>query len=71
MNKTFILSSSLQVNLFQKPSFLNLLTYNMTKDCLLNSPKNTSSEHIVYKYSFECQNKTKTIQNNFFVHNMF
>ena len=32
----------------------------MTRDCSLNSPKNTSSEHVVYKYCFECQN-----QNNF------
>ena len=29
----------------------------MTKDCSLNPPKNTSSEHVVYKYCFECQNK--------------
>ena len=49
----------LQVNLFQKPSFLHQLTHNMTRDCSLNSPKNTSSEHVVYKYCFECQNKNK------------
>ena len=35
----------LQVNLFQKLSFLNQLTYNMTRDCSLNSSKNTSSQH--------------------------
>ena len=29
----------------------------MTKDCSLNSPKNTSSEQSVYKYCFECQKK--------------
>ena len=29
----------------------------MTRDCSLNPPKNTSSEHVVYKYCFECQNK--------------
>ena len=29
------------------------------RDCSLNSPKNTSSEHVVYKYCFECQNKNK------------
>ena len=29
------------------------------KICLLNPPKNTSSEHVVYKYCFECQNKKK------------
>ena len=38
----------------------------MTRDCSLNYKKNTSSEHVVYKYCFECQIK-KTI----FVHNMF
>ena len=37
-----------QVNLFQKPSFLHQLTHNMTRDCSLNSPKNTSVEHVVY-----------------------
>ena len=31
----------------------------MTRDCSLNPPKNTSSEHVVYKYCFECQNKNK------------
>ena len=31
----------------------------MTRDRSLNSPKNTSSEHVVYKYCFECQNKSK------------
>ena len=25
----------------------------------IESPKNTSSEHVVYKYCFECQNKNK------------
>jgi len=28
---------------------LNQLTHNMTRDCSLNPPKNTSSEHVVYK----------------------
>ena len=49
----------IQVDLCQKLSFLNQLTHNMTKDCSLNSPKNTSSEHVFYKYCFECQNKNK------------
>ena len=49
-----------QVNLCQKLSFLKQLTHNMTRDCSLNSLKNTSSQHIVYKYCFECQNKNKT-----------
>ena len=55
-----------QVNQCQKHSFLNQLTHNMTRDCSLNSPKNTSSELVVYKYCLECQNK-----NIIFVHNMF
>ena len=48
-----------QVNLFQTPSFLHQLTHSMTRDCSLNSPKNTRSKHVVYKYCFECQTKTK------------
>ena len=36
----------LQVNLSQKLSFLNQLTHNMTRDCSLNSPKDTSSQHL-------------------------
>ena len=44
--------NSVQVNLFQKPLFLHQLTHNMTRDCSLNSPKNTSSEHVVYKNCF-------------------
>ena len=59
---------TLQVNLCQKLSFLNQLTQNMTRDCSLNSPKNTSSEHVVYKYCFECQNKNKIA---IFLQNMF
>jgi hypothetical protein len=51
----------LQVNLFQKPSFLHQLTHNMTRDCSLNSKRNTSWQHVVYKYCFECQNKKKPI----------
>ena len=41
-----------QVNLFQKPSFLHKLTHNMTRDCSLSSPKNTSSQQLVYKNCF-------------------
>ena len=44
------LNSTVQVNLCQKLSFLNQLTHNMTRDCSLNPPKNTSSEHVVFKY---------------------
>ena len=29
----------------------------MTRDFSLNSLKNTSSQHVVYKHCFECQNK--------------
>ena len=29
----------------------------MTRDCSLNSPENTSSQHVVYKYCSGCQNK--------------
>ena len=31
----------------------------MTRDCSLNYKKNTSSEHVVHKYCFECQNRNK------------
>ena len=31
----------------------------MTRDCSLNYKKNTSSEHVVYKYCFECQDKNE------------
>ena len=40
----------------------------MTRECSLNSKKNTSSEHVVNKYCFESQNKNKK---TIFVHNMF
>ena len=43
---------TIQVNLFQKASFLHQLTRNMTRDCSLNSLKNTSSEHVVFKNCF-------------------
>ena len=56
-----------QVNLFQKPSFLHQLTHNMTRDFSLNFPKNTSSQPVVYKNCFSVFVLTfKTI----FVHNM-
>ena len=42
---------------------MNQLTQNMMKDCSLNSPKNTRSQYVVYKYCFEFQNKNK--KNNF------
>ena len=51
---------SVQVNLFQKLLFLNQLIHNMTRDCSLNSPKNTSSQHVVYKYCFECEKQNRT-----------
>ena len=54
-------NNAIQVNLFQKPSFLHQLTLNMTIDCSLNSPKNTSS-HVVYKncFRFDIQNNICT-----------
>ena len=62
------IACSLQINLFQKPSFLHQLTHNMTRDCSLNSPKDTSSEHVVYKNCFFAFVLTfKTL----FVHCMF
>ena len=64
----FYVAACVQVNLFKRLSFLNQLTHNMTRDCSLNSLKNTSSQHFVYKYCFECQNKNKK---TIFVHNMF
>ena len=58
----------LQVNLFQKPSFLHQLTHNMTRYCSQNSLKSTSSEHVVYKkFYFVFVLTFSTI----FVHNMF
>ena len=48
---------------FSEDLILALVTHNMARDCSLNSPKNTSSQHVVYKYCFECQNKK-------FVYNM-
>ena len=52
-----------QVNLFQKPSFLHQLTHSMTRDCSLNSPKNTSSQHVMYTnccFCFDIQNNICT-----------
>ena len=49
---SFYLLKTVQVNLFQKHSFLHQLTHNMTTDCSLNYQKNTSSEHVVYKNCF-------------------
>ena len=49
-------------------TLLTQLTHNMMRDCSLNSPKNTSLKHVVYKYCFECQNKNKTTIS---VRNMF
>ena len=59
-----------QVNIFQKHSFLNQLTRNMTTDCTLNyhfstwkflsqNMSRTCWEHVAYINCFECQNKNK------------
>jgi hypothetical protein len=37
------------IKILNTPLFLHQLTHNMARDCLLNSPKNTSSQHVVYK----------------------
>ena len=54
-----VMKMILQVNLCQKLSFF--LSFNPQYDerLSLNPPKNTSSEHVAYKYCFECQNKNK------------
>ena len=58
----------LQINIFQKPSFLHQLTHNMTRDSSLNYKKNTIWEHVVYKNCFFVFVLTfKTV----FVHNMY
>ena len=51
-----------QVNLFQKPSFLYQSTHNMMRYCSLNCKKNTSSEHVLYKncFCFHIQNNICT-----------
>ena len=46
------LTIQLQVNLCRKLSFLNQLTQNLTRDCSLNSRKNTSSQHVLYSFCF-------------------
>ena len=59
-----------QVNLFQKPSFLHQLTHNMTRDCSLNSPekyKFRTNCVQFFLFCFDIQNNTLTI----IVHNMF
>ena len=66
--RTMKLRMLVQVNLFQKPSFLHQLTHNMTRDCSLNSPKNTISEHVVYKicfFVFVLKFKTMFVRNMF------
>ena len=57
--------SKIQVNLCQKLSFLNQLTHNMTRECSLNSEKNTSSQHVVYNFFFVCF--CFDIQNNIYI----
>ena len=67
LHKYSLQSFMIQVNLFQKPSFLHQLTHNMTRDCSLNSRKNASSQNVAYKNCFFVFVLTfKTI----FVHNM-
>ena len=58
--ETFPEGEMLQVNLCLKLSFLNQLTHNMTRDCSLNSPKNTSSEHVVYNLNVKTKKNLYT-----------
>ena len=37
---------------FSEPSFLHQLTHHTIRDFSLNSPKNTSSQHVVYNFFF-------------------
>ena len=51
----------LQVNLFQKPSFLHQLTHNMTRDCSLNSPekdkfRTSCVQKLFFCFCFDIQN---------------
>ena len=39
---------------FSEALILASVIHNMTRDCSLNSAKNTSSQHIVYKNCFVC-----------------
>ena len=52
--------SKVQVYRFQKPSFLHQLTLNMTRDCSLNSTKNTSSQKLFLFVCFDIQNNICT-----------
>ena len=52
----------IQVNLCRKLSFLNQLTYNMTRDCSLNSPKNT----IVFCFDIQNNICTQHVLNLYF-----
>ena len=52
----------IQVNLCRKLSFLNQLTYNMTRDCSLNSPKNT----IVFCFDIQNNVCTQHVLNLYF-----
>ena len=60
-------STEVQVNLFQKLAFLNQLTHNMTRDCSLNSSKNTCSNCFLC-FCFDIQNNicTKHVLNLYF-----
>ena len=58
-------SIRLQVNLFQKPSFLHQLTHNMTRDCSLNSPekykfRTCCVQKLFFCFCFEIQNNICT-----------
>ena len=66
--------TKLQVNLFQKPSFLHELTHNMTINCSLNSPKvqNMLWTKIVFCFCIDIQNNicTRHVLNVYFSENL-
>ena len=55
-----------QVNLFQKSSFLHQLTHNMTRDCSLNFKKNTGSQVLNVKTKTKKQFCTQHVVNLYF-----
>ena len=59
----------LQVNLFLKSSFLHQLNHNMTRDCSLNSQKNTNSEHVFICIDIQNNICTQQVLNLYFLGN--
>ena len=59
-----------QVNLFQKRSFLHQLTHNMTTDCSLNYKFSTRKIQVQNMLCTKIVLNAKTKQKTIFVHNM-